>query len=650
MLKTGVLEFEELFFLRDEPSEFNNIDILKTKDIMDDKFYSIPKYQREYKWNKELVETLIKDVKENNSELFGVLHLNYNANEKKIEIIDGQQRITTLILLIIELINNLRNQGEEYNSNNYMNKYKFENNYNNENLPNLIKKNNGEYELDFSEDFLLQKNQINEVKGVIETKIQNENKTDIINILNKIDKLKFIVVMSESRSSSISPEKIFLDINEKGLHLDGEDILKAKIFSMILDEEKSTQIKDLWSEIKICFIKVDSHFNGDIIKSAHNQKNIVGSLISRYLKVFDHSKNYAKRDKFKNEIKEDLKIKNTHYIDLNDMVLGDMETLLNNVLEIVKNSNEKIELLELKDFVMCEKEEKILKYLWNSSSGTGMNLFLIILLFENRNNQLNGLNKILKLLLFRVIVEAKIINKVKMLEVFYFNIIENEEIKQSNILNYVKNQELTFEIKNSQMWKILDLIEINGTQLDISSNFNYFISNFLYGNLTEEHFLVMKKLDFSFIDQTSEEVSFKFKGDKVSIKREEDIIEIPNILNEVNEMRSFINKASNKFYIDSNLNNNILKDFFFLEKIELLKNEFSVPGIPNSISIILDKIKDTPELDNLSDSFGLLKQEFNEENIKSFLFKYLSFCRKYFEEEINYKEKLDEILNISYTN
>ena len=64
-------------------------------------FYYIPKYQREYTWGQKEWDLLFNDIIENENGYFlgsiiGVDISNSAMNDAKLEIIDGQQRITSL--------------------------------------------------------------------------------------------------------------------------------------------------------------------------------------------------------------------------------------------------------------------------------------------------------------------------------------------------------------------------------------------------------------------------------------------------------------------------------------------------------------------------------------------------------------------------
>ena len=64
-------------------------------------FYTIPEYQRPFKWNREKIERLIQDVKESidTGEYFIGSFILIKKPEG-FDVIDGQQRLTTLTLIL----------------------------------------------------------------------------------------------------------------------------------------------------------------------------------------------------------------------------------------------------------------------------------------------------------------------------------------------------------------------------------------------------------------------------------------------------------------------------------------------------------------------------------------------------------------------
>lgn len=72
--------------------------------------YKIPAYQREYSWKTDNCETLLNDIKENDSGYF-IGSIIWISSTK--EIIDGQQRLTTLSLLLTAIYERLNSSSED---------------------------------------------------------------------------------------------------------------------------------------------------------------------------------------------------------------------------------------------------------------------------------------------------------------------------------------------------------------------------------------------------------------------------------------------------------------------------------------------------------------------------------------------------------
>ena len=73
----------------------------------------IPMYQREFKWEDERILSLLTDLSRN-SKFLGLIIL--DETESKYEIVDGQQRLTTLFLSLVVLFNHYWNHELEQES------------------------------------------------------------------------------------------------------------------------------------------------------------------------------------------------------------------------------------------------------------------------------------------------------------------------------------------------------------------------------------------------------------------------------------------------------------------------------------------------------------------------------------------------------
>ena len=78
------------------------------------KSYIIPVYQRAYSWDRDQWKALLDDLKEQtqggNDYFFGNILLETIIEDKEYEIIDGQQRLTTLTILIRSILDVLKDK------------------------------------------------------------------------------------------------------------------------------------------------------------------------------------------------------------------------------------------------------------------------------------------------------------------------------------------------------------------------------------------------------------------------------------------------------------------------------------------------------------------------------------------------------------
>lgn len=91
----------------------NNYPVSQLFDIEAGVVYSIPRYQREYTWGKNQWENLFDDVLENNPGYFlgSIICINQSTDAlsiQKLELVDGQQRLTTLSLLFASIYHALK--------------------------------------------------------------------------------------------------------------------------------------------------------------------------------------------------------------------------------------------------------------------------------------------------------------------------------------------------------------------------------------------------------------------------------------------------------------------------------------------------------------------------------------------------------------
>lgn len=236
--------------------------------------FVIPEYQRPYMWSDEQITTLFNDVwdfavstgglKRNGTYFLGSIVSFENENGEQ-EIIDGQQRITSLFLLLRAIYTKLL-QGDDKNSDaarNFVNKIE----------PAIWRTDNLTGKVDYSDTLLTSRvvdNEGNEIlRHILETgnadarAKDNYSKNYILfqdlyeqhcaqaplQVYDFIYALLYQAILlpigADSQDTALT---IFSTLNNRGLQLSDADIFKAKIYNHLPDSEKDVFIKQ-WQRL-----------------------------------------------------------------------------------------------------------------------------------------------------------------------------------------------------------------------------------------------------------------------------------------------------------------------------------------------------------------------------------------------------------------
>lgn len=277
----------------------------------EDYFYQIPIYQRPYSWDKDNLSQLVSDLidayrnnkDENDSDeqyFCGSIVLVENTNDARYDVIDGQQRLTTFIILFC-VLRDFFSEKLEAKAKDYMNlsiKDKYEskkeklklltdednqNNFLQEvikeiKVPDKKKKSKNKY----SENALFLKELIDEHFSSVDSDLN-----DFIEWLFESVVMTKIIV--ESQDIAI---KIFNVLNDRGMPLSSVDILKSNLMSPLSEEEKNT-FKREWDFIKNDLENSDLDFYALFILYLYYIKpsNPKHSLHKELLSQFEKDKN-----------------------------------------------------------------------------------------------------------------------------------------------------------------------------------------------------------------------------------------------------------------------------------------------------------------------------------------------------------------------
>lgn len=238
---------------------------------------TIPIYQRKYSWTKKQCNQLFEDIlrigeSNERSHFIGAIVFKqyYDRISKKI-IIDGQQRITTINLLISALVDFLLNNNIENldtDAEEMMNSYlinsakKGETNYKliltMDDKTTLIKiidnlRNENKVDFDDADSEILQDNY-----SFFKRKITEDNIGCIIKGLRKL-----LIVYMELTDFD-NPQLIFESMNSTGLDLNKTDLIRNYLLMDLNDEEQKDLYNNYWHNIELTFEKNNYSFDNFI--------------------------------------------------------------------------------------------------------------------------------------------------------------------------------------------------------------------------------------------------------------------------------------------------------------------------------------------------------------------------------------------------
>jgi len=261
-----------------------------------DALYQIPRYQRPYSWGEEQLDKLWEDLKEaqeNDPNYFlgSIITAKPEENSNYLDIVDGQQRLTTLLILLCVIRDLYPDINQELLETDIfaidVNTIKMSIKAN-ERLERLRLKTHSNHESDFQNLVLKEGATINHKRPyLIELKKQEEPKHKFINtvcffteklkelgenhsgeLINYLfNKVKIIRIDCQSVPFAI---KLFQVLNDRGLDLSNSDLIKSflieRIYKLNIDDpetkkHKENQFMDDWKACETIAVDTDESLN-----------------------------------------------------------------------------------------------------------------------------------------------------------------------------------------------------------------------------------------------------------------------------------------------------------------------------------------------------------------------------------------------------
>ena len=237
--------------------------------------YIIHYYQREYKWEKKNIEELIDDLtsefllyyKEGDARIdvldYGVYFMgSVVLAGRENAIVDGQQRLTSLTLMLMYLKNRLKTLGKSYNT---IDQMIYSESVGRESFNIEVDDNDSDQERKDCMKAIFEGNEFEPSK-------KDESVVNIFNRYNEIvegfpeeitddmiyhfadwliEKVFFIEIVATTEQDA---HKIFVSMNDRGLSLTSTEMLKGFLLSEVSNVEKRKLLNDKWKN-KIVLLK-----------------------------------------------------------------------------------------------------------------------------------------------------------------------------------------------------------------------------------------------------------------------------------------------------------------------------------------------------------------------------------------------------------
>ena len=267
---------------------------LTLEDILSNKKYSVNYYQREYRWGRKQVEQLIEDLtnsfddsfdREKAVELTDIEKFDYyymgtiivTGSQDVKSIIDGQQRLTSMSLLLIAL-NNLHKKYPDsgigfqdvssliYSSR--MNKLSF--NINVEEWNSCLNTLYNGQKYNSSSSFESVKNiclRYDDLLELLEEYFSGDGDKISLFACWLVYKTIFIKITTPSEQDA---HKVFVSMNDRGLSLNTSEMLKGYLLSEIKDDAERNKANDIWKDT-VLKLKQSS---GDELDGSFNTEDV----------------------------------------------------------------------------------------------------------------------------------------------------------------------------------------------------------------------------------------------------------------------------------------------------------------------------------------------------------------------------------------
>jgi uncharacterized protein with ParB-like and HNH nuclease domain len=310
--------------------------------------FVVPSYQRRYSWKIQHTGALFDDIdllKDNDGHLFGMIILHagaYNGGFMTPELVDGQQRLTTLTVLLKSLEKSFRKIEREETANEIKKMLICKG-------PDKIAKNklllgdldNPDYLVittdgDFDE---IENKNLREAIENFDNWLSDYDEEDLDLFYHKLINVAVIIRLDVTLAQDAY--KLFETINNRGLKLSATDIIKNFLLghaSKINDDKTLEQVKNIWAQIikELDGINTDNFFRQyfcSILKRKITFNGLVEEFKTHYYKTIENADLLGEYDVYteKDDINSDDDDGNSDEVENEEVETEEVEDIISKI-------------------------------------------------------------------------------------------------------------------------------------------------------------------------------------------------------------------------------------------------------------------------------------------------------------------------------
>lgn len=213
--------------------------------------YVIPRYQRAYAWEDKEIVQLIDDINDSVGDYYigSLVVAKVKGREERYEVVDGQQRLTTLYLLLNYLVSHNGLEGEVGKTLSF--DCRPNSNYTLEHVQDLL---SDEKSLIGDED-RLEQSILNGIKA-----IDQKFMLGAIDVDAFVERLKMVILYRIEVPEHTDLNRYFEIMNTRGEQLEQHDILKAQLMGYLSNRKEQEFFSRVWSACSDMTGYVQMHF------------------------------------------------------------------------------------------------------------------------------------------------------------------------------------------------------------------------------------------------------------------------------------------------------------------------------------------------------------------------------------------------------